>query len=97
MLELAAFIISIAALVVSVAAIIVSAVFYFKSAKALQHTTDVLGGYLEGTIKGGDITFKKDKKGHYVNLIHILRPGGIAPQAHVYANATVIAVTKKRD
>ena len=70
MCEVAGVVISIAALVVSVIAIIVSVVFYFKSAKALQHTTDVLCGYLEGTIKGEDIECIKDKKGHCVSLNH---------------------------
>lgn len=94
MCEVAGVVISIAALVVSVVAVIVSIVFYFKSAKALQHAIDVLAGYLEGKIKGGDITFNRNKKGHTIGLNVTVRLEPVQAKATV---GEVVPVIKKPD
>ena len=83
-------IISIAALVVSIVAVIVSVVFYCKSAKALQHAIDVLAGYLEGTIKGGDITFNRNKKGHTIGFNITVRLEPVQAKATVGEMVPVI-------
>jgi protein involved in polysaccharide export with SLBB domain len=43
-------------------------VFYFKSARKLQNAVNVLGGFLEGTIKGQDIRIRRNKKGDIIAL-----------------------------
>jgi len=90
-------IISIAALVVSVVAVLVSIVFYCKSAKALQHAIDVLAGYLEGTIKGADITFNRNKKGHTIGLNVTVHLEPVQAKATVGGVVTVVEGDKKLD
>jgi len=38
----------------------------------MKLTTRVLAGYLEGTIKGQDIAFNRDKKGNVIGLNYTL-------------------------
>jgi len=60
--------------IITIFALIAAVVFYCKSAKALKTATRVFAGYLEGTIKGGDIKFNRNKKGDVVGLDITLHP-----------------------
>jgi len=48
--------------------IIASWLFSIPATRQMKLTTRVLAGYLEGTIKGQDITFNRDKQGNPVGL-----------------------------
>ncbi len=85
-------IVSIVALVVAVVAVIVSVVFYFKSAKALQHAIDILAAYLQGLAEGGDVKVNWDKNGHAINLNYTLRLGGV--QGNTTAGDVVPGIKK---
>jgi hypothetical protein len=52
--------------------IIASWLFSKPATRQLKLTTRVLAGYLEGTIKGQDITFNRDKKGNVTGLNYTL-------------------------
>lgn len=83
--------------VIAVLALIASAVFYFKSTRQLRIAINVLAGYLEGTIKGADIRFNRNKKGDVVGLNITLHaePGRI--QVQVAGDVTLIKCKKDTD
>jgi predicted ABC-type sugar transport system permease subunit len=82
--------------IVAVLALAAAVVFYFKSTKQLKITINVLAGFLEGTIKGGDIKFNRNKKGDVVGLVITLHPDrGV--QVQVSDEATLIIGEKEPD
>jgi hypothetical protein len=62
-------VISIAALIVSAIAVIISVVFFCKSAKALQHAVNILGGLIDGTVRGQDISVRRNDESDVIGLI----------------------------
>jgi hypothetical protein len=81
MWETVGFVITVLALVVSIVAIVLTAIFYFKSARDLQHITKVIVDYLQMAMNNPDIKPNFDKKGRLINWNVTLRPSGeVKPQ-----------------
>jgi hypothetical protein len=71
--------------------------FSLKATKELKIAIRVLAGYLEGTIKGGDISFNRNKAGDVIGLNIRLHPDPISSHSHVAGNITLISDEKKSE
>jgi len=87
-------ILSAMAILISLLALGASAVFYLKSAKQLKIAINIFGGFIEGTIKGQDISFRRDNSGDLVGLSIVARVEGL--EAQVGLGESVIRVLRKQ-
>jgi hypothetical protein len=74
--EIIGFVVTVLALIVSIVAIVLTTVFYFKSARDLQHITKVIVDYLQMAMNNPDIKPNFDKKGRLINWNVALHPSG---------------------
>ncbi|MCX7974073.1 MAG: hypothetical protein N3B16_06165 [Candidatus Aminicenantes bacterium] len=65
---------SIVTILLSVIAIILSIIFYFKSTRRLQAAVNVIGTYLEQTIKDSDVRLHRNRKGDVIGIVITLHP-----------------------